>query len=58
MKVKELREYKKELEDYLLMINSNMNILDKEVQRLKRNTKQEINRIKRLIKNEYIKELI
>lgn len=58
MKVKELKEYKKELEDYLLMINNNMNIFDKEVQRLKRNTKQEINRIKRLIKNEYAKELI
>lgn len=58
MAIKQLREYKKELENYLELINSNMNILDKEVKRIKNETVKEIQRVKRLIKNEYKKELI
>ena len=58
MKVKELKEYKKELEEYMEMIDNNMNILDKEVHQLKVDTKREINRIKKLIKSEIVKELI
>lgn len=56
--VNKLKIYKLELERYLNMINSNMNILDKEVHKTKIEITREINRVKRLIKSEIAKELI
>ena len=56
--ISELKIYKMKLEEYLEIINSNMNILDKEVHKTKIEITREINRVKRLIKSEIAKELI
>jgi hypothetical protein len=52
--IKELKSYKKELKDYLQTIRTNMNICDKEVKKLYKQTKQELNYIERYIKQEMV----
>lgn len=54
--IKELKNYKKELKDYLQTIKTNMNICDKEVKKLYKETKQELSYIERYIKQEYIRK--
>lgn len=52
--IKELKDYKKELKDYLETIRTNMNICDKEVKKLYKQTKQELDYIERYIKQEMV----
>jgi len=52
--IKELKNYKKELKDYLETIRTNMNIYDKEVKKLYKQTKQELDYIERYIKQEMV----
>lgn len=52
--MKELKNYKKELKDYLETIRTNMNICDKQVKKLYKQTKQELNYIERYVKQEMV----
>ena len=56
-KINELKEYEKELERFLKYDINNMNIFDKTVKKLKKETKKELQYIKEVIKQEIVKEV-
>lgn len=55
--INNLKEYKKELTNFILIIEKDMNTLDKETNKLYKQTKQELRYINKLIKQEIIKEV-
>lgn len=55
--ISNLKEYKKELTNFILIIEKDMDTLDKETNKLYKQTKQELKYINKLIKQEIVKEV-
>lgn len=55
--INNLKEYKKELTNFILIIEKDMDTLDKETNKLYKQTKQELKYINKLIKQEIVKEV-